>query len=220
MRIRFLPKASKNTHNYSEVDRLIYIIKGNRKLIELTMQIISEECETKDIKEIIEIDGKFLSCDYTKEYEELLSKIYTYDNGKLGNYRGAIFEGICTGLIFYKDCDCTDYDEVFKDCKVEYNGTKINDKDVDLVFKHCTYEILECKISLNSFIRYPISKNADDKINLLEQSVNKCKKEKLKANAYFVTASTDIKDELKELLQQKNIEALCQEELLKRLFVK
>ena len=172
-----------------------FLIK-NPIYIGLTFSILSRRTNIdKNIKIRIESSPEIDTVEEHKdlgEYYNLMNSFYDTITEKLNIRRGKLLELLVSKIqpINTK----SDY-EIILESLVEYKGSKITDKDIDVVFKYNEIELIECKANLSSYL-YPrppekINKKNKKKLKFMMDVKTLAFQSDIKCHLFFATYGQD-----------------------------
>lgn len=180
---------------------LCKFLKLNKQYIKLTLNIISQEKHTIASKQHIAmlVDNPLISGNIIQksdpakqDYIEKLYAVYLHNADELSKIRGDILELICKEITLCSNCKKQSNLNIVCEALVINNGTPIDAKDIDIVFEHCSIDMIECKCNINNFLREPINNYTKEKLRFLNDAVTLSSNTKT-STVYLVTArSTDI----------------------------
>lgn len=198
MGINFQSKPNSRKHSKEVEDLTIYLNK-NKCFIKLTLKIIStikETVETENINDFYQnIIDIFNSMENNNEelntYSDLMYSIYKKQGEILNADRGDVLEAITANIILCENCKSQT--RIIKEAQFYLNNNKISEKDIDVVFEHCGYDLLECKANITNYLCEPFEK-ISSKLKFMKDVKNLCERHTdKKVNVYFVTATVKVK---------------------------
>ncbi|CEN31419.1 hypothetical protein [Paraclostridium sordellii] len=213
--------------------QLCSFLLRNKDFIEITFILLSEHTsETKHISSYILHNLNYPDIEYSNNletYHDLMENFYTkdieYSNSNIdiiAYRRGDLLELLVneiTPLVM-----CIDFN-VIPESHVYENGTKIHDKDVDLITELKDYnkiECIECKANINNYIGNPIDDDTKDKLNFMCMISDKSNSYGVGCDLLFATYRSDISYTKDLLLENSfdNFKIMNSVDLIQRLNAK
>lgn len=184
-----------------EVKNLITYLRLDKNFIKLTLDIISEfkkTLETEENKNYFYeyIDATFRSMSYSSkqinDYCDLMYSIYEKKGEPLNDDRGDILEAITAKITTCQKCKDKESIKMTNEAQFYKDEKKISGMDIDIVFEHCQYDLLECKANITTYLSEPIKK-VKKKLNFINDVKVECESNSGKVvNVYFVTANLKV----------------------------
>ena len=179
-----------------ETKELYQFLLEHKQYLMTTLKVVSQHKDVikqknsldRLVKSVV-ISEKRYSND-APETTQFIDKLFQFysSTAALDQRRGDIVELICRNLILCEKCKDKDMWKIIVEAQVLKNNILVSPKDIDIVFEHCMYDMLECKADLESYLKEPLSQKKKDKLTFME-NVNKMI---ANSNIYFVTARSQI----------------------------
>ena len=214
--IEFREKSVKSKRKIDIITKKIFdFILGNKKYLRMIFFIIRMKKEvTSDVVLIqyIENNSEYEEVETDNnlsEFKNLLIEFYKKD---IDYRRGDLLELLIFEVAPLKGNVYTECEKI-KEAKVYIDGRKLDEKDIDLVCKKNVenkgkeIECIECKVSLDNFLKEPLSEVAIKKIEFMLKVKEILNNNGTLSILYFATLTESI-DQVYEILENNGYQEI------------
>lgn len=184
-----------NTRNPDKETKELYqFLLEHKQYLMTTLKIVSQHKDVikarnkleRLVKAVVISENRYSND--APETTQFIDKLFQFYSSTtvLHLRRGDIVELICRNLILCTKCKDKNMWKIIVEAQVLKNNILVSPKDIDIVFEHCRYDMLECKADLESYLHEPLSQNTQDKLAFMEDANRMV----VNSNIYFVTASS------------------------------